>query len=124
MSGRWLPGVSGNPGGAARRAVDLRRLARQYGDVALEVLHKFMLDPTVPVADRARIAEQIARIAGGSITTSRLRAERARREAEMDRAMHAFLASLEAEAAKKVTGRARGEATEPPLQADKPDWLS
>jgi hypothetical protein len=101
----------------------LRRLARQYGEVALELLHKFMLDPTVPVADRARIAEQIARIAGGSITVSRLRAERARREAEMDRAMQTVLTSLEA-AAKKVAGPGRGGSTEPPLQPDKPDWLS
>jgi hypothetical protein len=121
--GRWLRGVSGNPGGAARRAIDLRRLARRYGENALELLHKFMLDPTVPVVDRARIAEQIARIAGGSITVSRLRAERSRREAETDRLMQTVLTSLEAEA-KKVAGPARNESTEAQVQPNKPDWLS
>jgi hypothetical protein len=115
--------VSGNPGGAARRAVDLRRLARRYGEDALELLYKFMLDPTVPVGDRARIAEQIARIAGGSITVSWLRAERAQREAEMDRVMQTVLTSLEGEA-KKVAGPARDESTESQVQANKPDWLS
>jgi len=41
--GRWKPGESGNPGGRPAVAKEIRELARQYTDVAIEALRSIAL---------------------------------------------------------------------------------
>ena len=71
--GRWLPGVSPNPGGrpeALRAIVDL---ARRYTSDAVEALHESMTDAKQPGMARVRAAETLlSRAWGVPIATAAL----------------------------------------------------
>lgn len=56
-TGKWLPGVSGNPSGRPRDPV--RSIARDRAPEALEVLLRIMVDEAAPVAQRITAANSV-----------------------------------------------------------------
>ena len=63
--GRWLPGVSGNPGGRPRDRLGVRRVAAEAAAEALAVLLVVMRDGGAPPGARRQAARDLLRLAVG-----------------------------------------------------------
>ena len=55
----WKPGVSGNPGGRPKGYGDIRELARNHTDRAIQVLATIMDDEKAPKNARAAAAQAL-----------------------------------------------------------------
>jgi hypothetical protein len=58
-SGRFQPGVSGNPGGRPKELGHVRDLAREHTDEAIRTLASIMRDDKEPAPARVRAAEAL-----------------------------------------------------------------
>ena len=56
VSGKFLPGQSGNPGGRPRDVAEVRELARAHTADAIATLARIMTDPTQPPAAQVTAA--------------------------------------------------------------------
>ena len=54
--GRWLPGISGNPGGRPRVVAEITELAREHSRAALSALVEIATDKEQPGAARVAAA--------------------------------------------------------------------
>lgn len=67
--GRWLPGVSPNPGGRARGVHDFRALARQHGPKALRQVVAILEADDTKTSDRLRAAQLLIEWGYGKVVT-------------------------------------------------------
>ena len=57
--GKWKPGQSGNPGGRPKGYGEVRELARQHTDKAIDTLAGIMYDDKAPASARQAAAEAL-----------------------------------------------------------------